>query len=143
MRLSEAGEIARRCWMDIARHFPHVALDARIMMPNHIHGIIVIQRRGEASAGTLYASKERPESDASPLRQRPNGIQPRSLSAIVQNFKSISTRKMNAARGTSVAPVWQRNYYEHVIRSDEELNAIRQYILSNPANWTTDENYRA
>jgi putative transposase len=142
MHLTEAGEIAWRCWEDVRRHFPYVALDAGIIMPNHIHGIIVIQGRGEASAVPLHASKERPESDASPLRQRPNGTQPRSLSAIVQNFKSISTRKMNAARGTPGTPVWQRNYYERVIRTDEELKAIRRYILNNPANWTTDENYR-
>jgi REP-associated tyrosine transposase len=142
-RLNEAGEIARRCWEDIRRHFPHVALDARIIMPNHVHGIIVITefRRGEASGTPICVFKAPRESDASPLRQRPNGTQPGSLCAIVQNFKSISTRRMNAARGTPGTPVWQRNYYEHVIRSDTELSAIRQYTLSNPANWTTDENY--
>jgi len=64
------------------------------------------------------------------------------LSAIVQNFKSITTRKINTARGMPGTPVWQRNYYEHVIRTDEELKVIRQYILNNPATWTTDEDYR-
>lgn len=127
MRLNEAGEIVRRCWVDIRRHSPHIALDGRIIMPNHLHGIIVITefRRGEASAVPLHASKERPKPDASPLRQRPNGTQPGSLSAIVQNFKSISTRKMNAARGTPRTPFWQRNYYEHVICNETELNAER------------------
>jgi putative transposase len=143
MQLNEAGKIARRCWEDIRSHFPHVALDAQIIMPNHVHGIIVITefRRGEASdsRGALNTGMGVP--DASPLQQRPNGTQPGSLSAIVQNFKSISTRKMNAARGAPRVPLWQRNYYEHVIRSDEELNAIREYILANPVNWPTDENY--
>ena len=145
MRLNGAGEIVRRCWVDIRRHFPHIALDAGIIMPNHLHGIIVITefRRGEASTVHIDAPKKRPEPDASPLRQHPNGTQPGSLSAIVQNFKSISTRKMNITRGTPGTPVWQRSFYEHVIRNDEDLNAIRQYILTNPANWTTDENYCA
>jgi REP element-mobilizing transposase RayT len=144
MRLNEAGEIAARCWEDIRSHFPHVALDAQIIMPNHIHGIVVITefRRGEASAVHIDAHKKRPEPDASPLQERPNGTQPGSLSAIVQNFKSIPTRKVNAARGTPGSPLWQRNYYEHVIRNDQELNAIRQYILTNPTTWTTDENYQ-
>jgi putative transposase len=79
-------------------------------------------------------------SDASPLRQRPNGTQPGSLSAIVQNFKSISTRKMNATRGTPGMPVWQRGYYEHIIRTEGELMAIREYVLDNPARWNEDEN---
>jgi REP element-mobilizing transposase RayT len=117
-----------------------VELDAFVVMPNHMHGIIMIQGRGEASAMPLHASKEPLESDASPLQRHPNGTQPRSLSAIVQNFKSVSTRKMNAARSTLGAPVWQRNYYEHVVRDEEELAAIREYILGNPARWDEDEN---
>jgi putative transposase len=114
MRLNDAGEIARRCLEDIAGHFPLAELDAFVVMPNHVHGIIVILGRGEASVVPLRVSKIPLKLDASPLRQRPNGTQPRSLSAIVQNFKSISTRRMNAARGMLRAPVWQRNYYEHV-----------------------------
>jgi REP element-mobilizing transposase RayT len=140
MRLNEAGHAAQQCWMDIPDHFPQVVLDEAIIMPNHIHGIIVIHRRGEASAIPPHVSEEQPRSDASPLQQRPNGTQPGSLSAIVQNFKSISTRKMNATRGILGTPVWQRNYYEHVVRNDEELKAIREYILGNPARWNEDEN---
>jgi len=140
MWLNDAGEIARRCWEDIPHHFPRAVLDAGIIMQNHIHGIIVIHGRGEASAVSLHGSKERPESDASPLRRRPNGTQPGSLSAIVQNFKSISTRKMNATRGTPGMPVWQRGYYEHIIRTEGELMAIREYVLDNPARWNKDEN---
>ena len=139
MRLNDAGEIAQRCWEEIPRHFPLVELDAFVVMPNHVHGIIVIQGRGEASV-PLHVSKERPGSDASPLRQRPNGTQPGSLSAIVQNFKYISTRRMNAARSTPGTPVWQRGFYEHVVRDEEELRAIREYVLGNPARWDEDEN---
>jgi putative transposase len=62
------------------------------------------------------------------------------LSSIVQNFKSISTRKMNAARGAPGTPVWQRGFYEHVVRNEAELMAIREYVLANPARWNEDEN---
>jgi putative transposase len=140
MRLNEAGEIAQRCWENIPHHFPLVELDAFMIMPNHVHGIIVIQGRGEASAVPIHVSRASSKSDASPLRQRPNGTQPRSLSAIVQNFKSISTRKMNAARSTPGTPVWQRNYHEHVVRNDDDLQRIREYVLGNPARWNEDEN---
>lgn len=144
MRFNDAGQIGARCWADICHHFPHVALDARIIMLNHVHGIIVITefRRGEASDSCAASNTQIGVSDASPLQQRPNGTQPGSLSAIAQNFKSITTRKINTARGTPGSPLWQRNYYEHVIRNDQELNAIRQYILTNPTTWTTDENYQ-
>lgn len=146
MHLDEAGEIAQRCREDIPHHFPHAALDAMAIMPNHVHGVIVITEppptppsKGEASVPPDM-SEDLSGSHASPLRQRPIGTQPGSLSAIVQNFKSISTRKINAARSAPGTPLWLRNYYEHVVRNDAELMAIRDYILSNPARWDDDEN---
>jgi REP element-mobilizing transposase RayT len=116
-----------------------VELDAFVIMPNHMHGIIMIPCRGEASVPP-DASQDASGSDASPLRQRPNGTQPGSLSAIVQNLKSISTRKMNAASGMSGTPVWQRNYHEHIVRNEIDLRRIREYILASPARWDKDEN---
>jgi len=113
MRLDPLGKMTAACGHAILHHFPRVVLDEGIIMPNHIHGIIVIQGSGEASAVPLHVSKEQPEPDASPLQRRPNGTQPGSLSAIAQNFKSISTRKMNAARGMLGTPVCQRGF-QHV-----------------------------
>jgi putative transposase len=106
-----------------------VELDAFVIMPNHVHGIIVIRCRGEASAVTIHGAKTPSKSDASPL-----------LSAIVQNIKSISTRRINAARRAPGTPVWQRGYYEHVVRNEQELMAIREYIRGNPARRDEDEN---
>lgn len=63
---------------------------------------------------------------------------PWSLAAMVQSFKSVSARRINASRGTPGAPVWQRNYYERVVRNDDELDRIRQYIADNPAQWAMD-----
>jgi putative transposase len=133
MRLNDAGRMVRSVWEGLPDRFSRMELDAFVVMPNHVHGIIVIHGRGEASAMPLHASKERLESDASPLQRHPNGTQPGSLFAIVQNFKSISTRKMNAARGMLGTPTWQRNYHEHIVRNEIDLRRIREYIIGNPA----------
>jgi REP element-mobilizing transposase RayT len=70
----------------------------------------------------------------------PTGTTPGSLGAIMQNFQSVTTRKINRIRKTPGFKLWQRNYYEHIIRDENELNRIRKYILTNPAKWENDEN---
>ena len=90
MHLNEAGEIARRCWEDIPTHFPVVELDAFVIMPNHMHGIVVIGCKGEASDCHVSANTRAGMSDASPLRSRPIGAQPGSLSAIVRDYPEFA-----------------------------------------------------
>ena len=140
--------IVEAALQQIPHHCPDVQLDEWIVMPNHVHAIIWIvddNRRGEARfadkesmsigtftvPGTALGLERTAAKRASPLP-------PGSLGAIVGNFKSITTRRINQLRNTPGQPVWQRNYYEHIIRHDKELNAIRQYILDNPGNWTSD-----
>jgi REP element-mobilizing transposase RayT len=144
--------VAEALWQRIPRHFPHVQLDAWVVMPNHVHGILVITGdacRGEASPETVSSTHplapagtgsagQAPTGDASPLPHRPAGPSPGSLGAIVGNFKSVTARRINRLRRTPGAPVWQRNYYEHVVRDERALNAIRQYIADNPARWAWD-----
>lgn len=131
MCLNDTGHIVMECWNAIPAHFPHVMVDTFIVMPNHIHGIVrlvgVKHSRSSANASPLPA-------DVPP----PNGTQPGSLAAIVQNFKSVSTRKINAQRAMSGVPVWQRNYWERIIRNDAELGHVRQYIANNLARWACD-----
>ncbi|WP_129627924.1 transposase [Candidatus Oscillochloris fontis] len=118
--LSPIGHIIEQCWIALPYHFPHITLDVHIVMPDHFHGIITINvpmAKGIASATQVSS----------------NGTTPNSLAAIVQNFKSVSTRRVNQMQHTIGSTLWQRNYYEHVIRSEEELVRIRQYILGNPA----------
>jgi len=74
--------------------------------------------------------------NASPLR--PHGTPPGSLAAIMQNFQSVTTRKINRIRKTPGVRLWQRNYWEHIIRNETELNRIREYIINNPARWEDD-----
>jgi len=127
MRLNEWGEIAAECWRAIPDHFEHVTLDEYVIMPNHVHGILVIE---DDWAGNVRATH------ASPVP--PRGPQPRSIGAIVGSFKSATARRINDLRGTPDTRVWHRNYYEHVIRSEESLRQIRQYIADNPIHWADD-----
>ncbi|MHB8991420.1 MAG: transposase [Chloroflexota bacterium] len=130
VQLNEYGQVVAECWRELPRHNPDVELDEFVVMPNHLHGVVLI-RAGEAIAAAAIAS---------PLqRQRPHGTDPGSLGAIIQSFKSVSTRKLNELRGIRGAPVWQRDYYDHVIRNDASLHEIREYIASNPLRWELDE----
>ncbi len=112
----------------------NVELDAFMIMPNHVHGIVVItDGRGTARRAPTEA-----------IRQTVCARIPTPNRIIVRGASNPPPPNASTQiRNTPGTPVWQRNYYEHVIRNDEELNAIRQYILTNPANWTTDENYHA
>ena len=133
MRLNPLARMATAGWRAIPHNFPRVVSDEGILMLNHIHGIFVIQGRDEASDSGRSSNTLGETADASPLRQRPNGTQLGSSSAIVHNFESIPIRKMNAAHGMLGTPVWRRNCYERVVRNDEQLKAIREYIMANPA----------
>lgn len=125
-------------------------------MPNHVHGIIWItaasavgaQRRATSQLpATPFRCNRRPEPAddlyAAPLRPAQPPIPrvlPGSLAAIVRSFKSITARRINRIRGTPGAAVWQRNYYERIIRDEDELSRIRLYIRDNPAKWADDPN---
>ncbi len=105
-------------------------------MPNHVHGIVVLSTVGATHASPLQAHASRLRDNAP--TPRPRGPQRHSIGVIVGSFKSAVTRNINATRGRPGAPVWQRNYYEHVVRDEGSLNRIRQYILDNPAQWAMD-----
>ena len=126
VNLSPIGQIAERCWCALPEHFTFVDLDAFVIMPNHLHGIINIKDRG---SGTMTALD-----DARTLAPA-KGTQAASLAALVQNFKSVSTRKINHLPKSAGTPVWQRGYYERVVRDQTELGRIRRYIEANPERW--------
>ena len=133
-------------WQGISKHLPTIALDEYVVMPNHLHGVVWImgEGRGEAFAPDLPPASIQAvfgnqmdldsSANASPLRAVSG-----SLSAVIGNFKSITTRRLNQMRRTPGAVVWQRSFYDRVIRSERELTAIRQYIRDNPANWALDQ----
>ena len=139
MRLNDCGRIVAAEWQKLPARFPHVTLDALIAMPNHLHGIIVIVGKGEAFANKRNESlDESGECFAPTAPRQPMGTTPGSLGAIIQNFKSTSTRRVNVLRQTPGLPLWQRNYFERIIRDERELNRIREYIVNNPLKWALD-----
>lgn len=136
MRMNDLGRVAQLLWEEIPAHFPQVETDAWVVMPNHVHGILVIARDERATHAERATHTER-ATHASPLRASA-GPPKRSLGAIVGSYKSAVSKRINQSRRTLGTPVWQRNYYDHVIRDDADLNRIRQYIIDNPAKWSED-----
>lgn len=164
VHLNDVGRITRAVWVYLPVHFPRLALDAFVIMPNHIHGIITIsdddcggvgagfprpftprhESSQHASSHTESTGHGAETTDAGDADARKKGAETaplpprRTLGQIVAFFKYQSTKRINAMRGTPGLHVWQRNYYEHIIRDDESLNRIRQYILENPGRWMFD-----
>jgi len=133
MRLNRYGEIVQKWWDDIPRHFPNVETGAFIVMPNHVHGIIMI---GDDRRGTVPVPQEdgtTQKGGETPPLQKPT------LGQIVAYFKYQSTKEINAIEGGPVTKLWQRNYYEHIIRNQHDLELTWLYIESNPAQWETDD----
>lgn len=118
VRLNRYGSIVAQCWNDIPQHFGEVGLDLYVVMPNHLHGLVVL---GDS------------------INVPPSLLSCPSLHKVIGAFKSAATRRINALRATSGAPLWQRTFYEHVVRSDHGMERIREYIVNNPAKWELDE----
>jgi REP element-mobilizing transposase RayT len=136
--------IAKQVWRHVTERSRHRRGDAFIVMPNHVHGIIWITEPNPV--GARHTENAPPTSDCKPhTESSPNALNRRasplhgSLGSIVGSFKSASARRINELRGTPGDPVWQRNYYERVIRGERELEQIRGYILDNPRKWADDE----
>lgn len=110
IELSRYGQVVQYNWNILANKFSNVQVDKFVIMPNHIHGIIQITTsEGEA------------------------------LPEIIRSFKTSSARRINQLRDSKGIPVWQRNYYEHIIRNEEALQKIREYIFNNPLSWEQDQ----
>lgn len=136
--LNRTGQIVLSAWQGLPARFPFIELDAFVVMPNHVHGVIVLKpRRGEPCVRPKRGDhKDRPY-------PTPRGTPAFSLARIIQAFKSLSTRQWLQDSPPEIShantKLWQQNYYEHVIRRDESLEKIRQYILENPLKWDLDE----
>ena len=144
--------VAETAWQELPHHFPRVSLDAWVVTPNHFHGTPILSddrgvRAMHSPAGSprrqafplmqRSSSAEGSDRNASPLQSPSDAIRG-SLGAIIGNFKSVTARRINQIRDTRGAPVWQRNDYEHIIRTERALRAIREYIVNNPARWHLD-----
>lgn len=121
MCLNDCGQEVADTWRWLSDRYPYVGLDEWVVMPNHLHGIII-----------LTEPNSRGSSRTAPTQNR------KPLGRLIGAFKTVSTKRLNAIRNTPGVSVWQRNYYEHIVRDEESLARIRQYIVDNPAHWDED-----
>ena len=112
--------------MEIPLHFHNVLLDEVVVMPNHIHGITTITDTRAGHALPLHENR------------RFGNVPPRSLHTIVGSYKSAVIRLINRIQGKADGSIWQRNYYEHIVRNGTELNGIWEYVRTNPLKWYLD-----
>lgn len=151
MVLADAGRIVQACWDDLPNHYPHVQLDTFVIMPNHVHGIIVlVEDHVVVGAGLRPAPTEPAPTEPAPAKPAPTKPTPtepaptkpppkrHGLPEIVRAFKSFSARRINEMHDDASKPFWQRGFYEHIVRNERELDTIRQYILDNPLKWAVD-----
>ena len=125
MILNELGYIVKQCWRDLPNYYNNCKLDSFIIMPNHVHGIIQIN----------YSNVEmgfKPVSTGK-IKRYP-------LSEIIRGFKTFLSRKINL-NDSNINFKWQKSYYDHIVRGEDDLNRIRNYIQNNPLNWYRDRNY--
>jgi len=127
VQLSSYGQLAATYWTWLAEQYVYVQLDQWIIMPNHLHGVIIVDDVQWCRGGSRTA----------PTKHKP-------LGRLIGAFKTVSTKRINRTRPASGTRFWQRNYYEHVVRNENELDRIRQYIIDNPLQWALDrENPKA
>ena len=147
VRLSMFGETARQCWEEIPHHFQNVHLDEFVIMPNHLHGILSIHNGNTELVETRpvetrhVASLPHPSMSNKSISNKFGPLRSGSLQAIIHAYKSAVTRWCRKHGQRYV--VWQPRFYDHIIRSEESLNKIREYILDNPAKWVTDREHLA
>ena len=125
MQINEYGKTIESTWNDLVNHNGGLRLKAFVVMPNHVHGIVEIGGAGlEPRAGLEPAPT--------------GGMKSQGLQEIVRQFKTFSAKRINAIRNLPGTPVWQRNYYEHVIRDEDDCTRIIEYITTNPQRWAED-----
>lgn len=133
------GGIALACWNMLPAHFPHLLLDCFVLMPNHIHGILCIMDEYHSFVGAQHAAPLQGNDSKKSEQGIAKSLQAGSLPVLVRSYKSAVTKQINEFRNTPGKKVWQRNYFERIIRSDNELLTFRKYIKENPLNWDKDK----
>ena len=142
MILNETGKIANDCWLEIPKHFPNVVLHEYIIMPNHVHGIIELNRVESVGTRHVVSLPDNIENPVGPshVMARQNQFSkpiPGSISVIIQQYKSSVTRIVNKNNISHFK--WQSRFYEHIIRNELSFQKIADYIINNPKNWQDDD----
>ena len=132
IELSALGEIVREEWQVAAKARQNVQLDLYVIMPNHMHSLVII--RSPEIENTTQAA-------ALPFRSESPTLGAGSLGAIIGQFKAAVSRRAKSVPHDCDQRIWQRNYHEHIVRNEKSLNHIRRYIIENPARWYEDSLY--
>ncbi len=132
MQLSAIGEIVLQGWNDSFVMRAELFCDQFVIMPNHIHGIIIIEKPVETH-GRASLHQSHTDVPSPPYRT------PKSVSSFIAGFKSAVTKRINEIRQTPGVPLWQSRFYDHVIRDEKSLQKIREYIVNDPMNWQEDK----
>ena len=156
MQLSPIGEIAKQFWTDIPNHFQNTHIDSYVIMPNHVHGIVIIDRPTDLE--TRNTNNVETQNTNNVETQNTNNVEtrhgaslqtvgktnkfgplkPGSLPTIINAYKSSVTRWCRKNGHDNFG--WQPRYYEHIIRTDDSLDRIREYIINNPTKWDENKN---
>jgi len=151
MILNEYGQIVQMAWNELPQHYGNIQLDEFVAMPNHMHGIVIITDVNNDIVGAGF--KPAPTAITATTATTPTypmtattyptatPTKKHGLPEIVRALKTFSARKINELRNTSGEKIWQRNYYEHIIRNEQSYQRIANYIMNNPANWEKDKFY--
>ena len=145
MGLNEFGKFAHKCWEQIEKLHDFIILDEFVIMPNHVHGILFIEhpmsavetRQWRVSTTVHVSTTDGGTSNignVSKFGQLPK----KSIASVINHYKGFITKRLRET--TDFYASWQSNYYDHIIRNEQELNRIRQYIIENPFRWDTDRN---
>lgn len=145
MILNKIGKIVEWEWLELSKRLPYIELGAYVVMPNHFHGILYIYE----NVGTTRQGQTMSLSGTEPLQTLttdsmggsplPRGPKPASLGAIIAQFKSRVTKRIWKFPEFKETPIWQRNYYEHIIRNEQDLQNKTDYIEANPSLWDEDD----
>jgi putative transposase len=155
MLLNENGRITEQCWFDLPNHYPNLILDAFVIMPNHVHCIMIIDNSNEPvlpgnvnghvsvdGDNIVVETGLKPVSTKQQQQQQQHHHQsskpPHGIFEFVRAFKTFSSRRINELDNTPGKSRWQSRYWDHIIRNEQELFRIRQYIYDNPATWEKD-----
>jgi putative transposase len=157
MRLNGMGRIVDDTWRWLGKQYDYVEIAEYVVMPNHLHGIIVMGDNGDdgdgvdgcpgrggsrtAPTGATPKTAPAPETATHPTDNSETGLPKRrkTVGRLIGAFKTVSTKQINIMRETPGAQIWQRDFYEHIIRNDDEYRRIAAYIINNPGKWDLDK----
>lgn len=139
MVLSEPGKTARKCWQEIFGHFNNIELDEFVIMPNHVHGVLIIENDNDIARTPNNVETPKLGVSTTDSENIIRAWKSGSIGVIVNQFKRKCTITI---RKTIPEFAWQSLFHDHIIRDENELNGIREYIIHNPVNWEDDDNYQ-